>query len=112
MKARKIEFKTVQSTDPALAGKFVYRDGIDLIIKASPPDGKGLSSDDILKAVELRSELANSKDALYLSQENYAWLIYKLDAHVRWKVPAEVIADFITFLREAPEVEVAEAKKD
>ena len=116
MKARKIEFKVVESKDQNMPGTFRYEDGLIMIAESTAVDGRGnslgMSSDEILRAVEIKSEIKKAGDAVILSEDHYQWLLSKLNFQMRWRVDTEVVAQFIKDFRAAPEVEVAEAKKD
>ena|SRR3990167_1239161 len=103
MKARKIELKTLDTgTEQALS----YRDIIQIVITTSGQ--QGISSDDVLKAVEIKQELKSAAEALHLSEQDFAWLLTRLNSTVRWTFASEQLAEFIRDIRGAVLVDVTE----
>ena len=100
MKARKIELKTLE----AEGGQLLYTDLLFVVITASGQGG--LSTDDVLKAVEVKQELKNSNGALCLSEPDFNWLLGRLNSTVRWTVANEQLAEFIKDVRSAPIIEM------
>lgn len=107
MKAHKIELKIVPfvllASGQELPGGFDYRDGI----KSAMASGgeRGMSGEDVVKAADLIPELKTANGALYLSPEDHAWLVRRVNGVV-WREASEAIASFIKDIREAPLVEI------
>lgn len=109
MKLRKIELKTVTNDSPNVP-VFSYREHIDASIRFGGqvgPDGRqlGISTDDVLRAVDVNAELKQSTDFLLLKQDDYAWLVNRVNS-MRWVQATPQLADFIKDIRNAPEDEV------
>lgn len=98
MKARKIELKGDDQDFP-------YRKGLETVITSAGP--QGITADDLLKAVEIKQELAKANGVFHLSEPDHAWLVRKLN-EVRWTVANEQLAEFIKDIRGAPLVDVTE----
>ena len=102
MQARKIELKTLEVEGQSTT----YKDLLTMVITSSGQGG--ISTDDVLKAVEIKQELKIATDALYMTEQNYGWLVGRLNGTVRWTVANEQLAEFIKDVRTAPLVDVTE----
>lgn len=101
MKARKIELKSM----PVEGGpEITYRDLLQVVITSSGQGG--ISTDDVLKAVEVKQELKAANGALHLSEPDFNWLLGRLNSTVRWTVANEQLAEFIKDVRGAPLIEL------
>ena len=107
MKARKIDLKNIPLFDDrgGLAYQS-YRECLQAVISA--PGKEGMSSDDVLKACDFKIALAQSEDALYVQQEDYAWLLTRLNKAIKWTCPTNELAQFIRDTRTAPLVDMTE----
>ena len=95
MKARKIELKTLDAKahGTEMGQVISYRELIQTILTTSGQ--QGITSDDVLKAVEIQQELKASVEALHLSEQDFAWLLTRLNSTVRWTFASEQLAEFI-----------------
>lgn len=107
MKAHRIELKSVpfinEVTGQQEPAPFSYRDAIKLA--ATSGGQRGMSSDDVIKAIELVAELKTAGPTIYLSPDDHGWLVKKVNAVV-WTNASDAIAQFIVDIRKAPLVEV------
>lgn len=110
MKAKKIELKTTEFTnDAGVTGKVLYRDLLNIVITSSGQ--QGMSTDDVIKAVEIKTQLKASADVLHLSEQDYGWVLSRMNNTVRWNLASEQLAEFIKDVREAPLVDMEEPAK-
>lgn len=107
MKARKIELKTLNFVAPDGTDQSLrYNDLLNVVIASSGQGG--ISTDDVLKAMEIKQELSKANGALHLSDPDYAWLCARLNNTVRWTLANEQLAEFIKDVRGAELVEMKE----
>ena len=97
MKAIKIELKKENDVD--------YKELLAIVIGSLDPN-RGISSDDVIKTVELKQQLIKSEESLHLSEPDYKWVINKLNGTVKWIGAVEWLAQFIKDVREAPTIEI------
>lgn len=104
MKARKIELKEVTFKDDTGTDQVAkYEEFIKVVITVGGQ--AGFSGDDILKAIEIKTELKSANGTLHLDEANYNWLLGRINSF-RYNIASEQLADFIKDVRAAPQVEM------
>lgn len=96
MKAKKIELKEI--------GNMKYKELLYVVLQA--PGERGLSSDDVVKSVEVMKELDKEGGVVHLSEADYNWLLGRLNGTIRWSVVHVDLGQFIKDIREAPLVDI------
>lgn len=106
MQIRKFELKTIDIVLPS--GEkvpFSYKDTLQAIVISGGQGG--ISTEDVLKAVDVNTELKKSDGSLYLEESSYNWVLNKVNTF-RWGISDESIATFIKDVRNAPLVDLKE----
>jgi hypothetical protein len=121
MKARKLEFKEVEMSDEVWnastkesttvkQGTFSYREIVKQILHSPGPSGSN-SSDEVIKSImvygKIKDALKSKQDHVLLDKEDYEYLISRLNSF-KWAIAHSVVADFISYLRNLPEVDLQE----
>lgn len=107
MKARKIELKTRDIVVPSSGEKvpFSYKDTLQVVIMSAGQGG--VSTEDVLKAVDVNTELKKARGSLHLEETSYNWVLGKVN-NFRWGIADEAIATFVKDIRSAPLVDLKE----
>lgn len=109
MKAYRFELKRVPINEgsPALMD---YREGM-LTVCTAPSMERGISTDDVIMGSDIKRDMRAAKDGvLLLSPEHHAWCVRRLKA-ISWGAGSDALGQFIRDLRDAPQVDVAEAQE-
>lgn len=110
MKARKIELKTIPmvgmtGTDGGQVN-VVYAQNLDALVRTQPE--RGHTTDDLLIGSDIRRLIREGGDIILLSEEEFKWLLNKLNTQRGWGDVNEALAEFIKDIRAAPLVDVEE----
>jgi|SRR5581483_10866530 len=108
MKAHKLDVsKALPISDPIsgqpLDGQFVYADQLKAALGRAGVHG--MTTDDVLKAVEIMREINSGKGVLYLTPADFQWVLSRVNT-VQWAIASEALAEFIRDIRDAPLVEM------
>lgn len=85
---------------------------LESVLKNAPPATApgmpvGFSTDDMMKAFDLRMALKNAKDALLLTTEEHGFLVALINRQ-QWMMNDDWLVQFVKDIRTAENVEVAE----